>query len=366
MLKFIHTADIHIDSAFTARFTVSQARGLRADILKSFSRIIDLAKNADILLIAGDLFETRRPSGAAVSYVKRKFAEIPNTKVFIAAGNHDPYTEDSVYANENLGENVHVFSTEAECVSLPELNARVFGISFSRPHFDYTLPLPDIIKIDGIFDIMVMHADLVSAGGKSNYNPVCENTIAECGADYLALGHVHDRSEIKLCGQTRFAYSGIPQGRGFDELGECGCYLLTWDGEYIKAEFVKTCVRKMLEISVDVSGAQDAMHISEMVRAAVEKAGNKEDYFKILLKGRVEPCISDPDLLADELKEVSSYADITDKTLPCYDIDALAKQDSLTGEFVRIMLKKMQKSTDIHYKEAMYEGLRVLTGGDEA
>lgn len=366
MLKFIHTADVHIDSAFTARFTVNQARRLRADILKSFARIIDLAKDADILLIAGDLFETRRPASDAVSYVKRKFAEIPHTKVFIAAGNHDPYTEDSVYANENLGENVHIFSTEAECVSLPELNTRVYGISFSRPHFDYTLPLPDIIKIDGIFDIMVMHADLVSAGGKSNYNPVCENAIAECGADYLALGHVHDRSEIKLCGRTRYAYSGVPQGRGFDELGECGCYLLTWDGEYVKAEFVKTCVRKMLEISVDISSAQDAMHISEMVCGAVESAGNKEDFFKILLSGRVKPGIFNTDFLISELNEVSSYTDITDKTLPLYDIGTLSKQNSLSGEFVRIMLKKMRKNADGRYEEAMYEGLEVLLGGDES
>ena len=172
MPTFLHTADIHLDSAFSAHFDAKRAEIRRSELRRSVSEMVDMAKGLDLLLISGDLFDGKCVSAETVAFLKRKFSEIPDTKIFIVAGNHDAYTPSSVYASEDFGENVHIFGTEVECVELPSLKTRVFGASFADSSCDKTIFVPEIKKIDGITDILVLHGDLVSAQGESNYNPI--------------------------------------------------------------------------------------------------------------------------------------------------------------------------------------------------
>lgn len=366
MLKFLHTADIHLDSAFTAHFTAEQAEIMRSNIMTSFSRIIKLAESVDVLLISGDLFDNPNPSRATVSFVKRLFSEIPGTRIFIAAGNHDPYTADSVYARENWGENVHVFGIEPDCVELPKLKTRIFGVSFSSAHCLEGLTLPKIEKKDGVYDILSVHADLVSNGSGSEYNPIDKTMIVSSNADYLALGHIHKRSEVLKCGGTYYAYPGIPQGRGFDECGDLGCYIGCFDGEITDIRFEKTAAVRMIRLETDITEYTDSLHIAENVCNAMKNLGGRDDFYRIILNGRIKPGILSIDSLKYKLKDSASFLEIIDKTKPAYDIEEISRQNTLCGEFVRVMLSETKKSADsARIEDAILLGVCALLGGDE-
>lgn len=363
MFKFLHTADIHISSGFTGDKSSPYGDDLRSCVFKAFSNIIDLAKPVDVLLICGDLFDTPKPDVGAISFVKQKFAEIPDTKVFISAGNHDPYTADSIYANEDLGKNVRVFSTEGECFELPDLKARVFGISFSSAHCKNGLNLPKISKKDGFFDILAIHGETVSGSRIGSYNPITSETVATCNYDYMALGHIHKRSDIKRIGRTSYAYSGAPQGRGFDECGDMGCYLCSVHNGFFDATFKPTAEKRIFKLDIDIDKARGG--IVDIIRNTLNATGGKNDLYRITLCGTPDTAVSDIEILKHSLSEFP-FIDIIDETKPLRNTEDLAKQDSLCGEFVRIMLSKIESGIEPDkVNTALRLGIEALLGGDE-
>ncbi len=363
MPTFLHTADIHLDSAFSANFDAKGAELRRGELLHSTFDMIERARRLDLLLIAGDLFDGESVSAQTLAGLKRKFAEIPDTHIFIAAGNHDAYTPQSVYARYDFGDNVHVFGTEAECVELPELNTRIFGASFASPLLDEPISVPQIEKKEGITDILVMHADLVSVGGESPYNPIDKSFLEKCGADYVALGHIHKRSEVKRCGQTYYAYSGSPEGRGFDECGDMGCYIGEIKDGVLDIKFEKTSRRRMFHAEADLSGATDSIDALEIAMREIEKIGTSNDFYKLTLTGATNNL--DVDFMKKELGAKLHYIEIIDKTRPEYDIEKLATQNTLCGEFVRIMKRRIEAAEDKDLIfEAMHTGIAALLGGE--
>lgn len=362
MPTFLHTGDIHLDSSFSAHFSAERAELRRNEVLRCVSEIVRLAAGVDILLIAGDLFDGSRVSRNTVAYLKRKFAEIPNTRIFIAAGNHDPYTADSVYAKENLGDNVHVFATTPECVEIPELNTRVYGVSFSAGNVGY-IDMPRIKKKVGVSDIMLLHADM---SGGDMYNPIDKGFIEDCGADYLALGHIHKRTEPSRCGKTCYTYCGIPEGRGFDECGDMGCYIGEISEGTARVEFVRTCIKRMFRLTVDVSEASDTRQVVDIIRGGISDCGTADDMYRVILTGRVAADIVNLDIIRDELKNSASYAEFRDETRRTYNYEALSAEDSLCGEFIRqLRAMTVNDSADAQIAAmAMDMGIEALLGGD--
>ncbi len=367
MPTFLHTADLHLDTTFSAHFTAEQAKIRRNEMLRCVSNLIDLAKNYDILLIAGDVFDSSYVSEETVSFLKRKFAELEHTYVFISAGNHDPYTSNSVYANTDFGDNVHIFGTEPECVELAELKTRVYGCSFSDTYSDIAKRFNKIDKTEGITDIILMHADVVSNMEDGGYNSIDRRYIEGCGADYLALGHIHTRSEIKKCGNTYFAYPGLPEGRGFDECGDMGCYIGEINDGAVKAEFKKLCIRRLFKVDVDISGLSDNIQIFDKVKQEILSYGCENDMYKINVIGKISSEIFNIDILKNDIKDVVYYAEVTDNTQQDYDIDAIAVQNTLCGEFVRMMQDKIKDCDDeerLVAENALMIGLDALLGGE--
>lgn len=366
MPTFLHTADIHLDSPFSARFDTKRAELRRNELRRSVSDMFDLAKDVDLLLIAGDLFDGSCVSGETISFLKRKFSELPHTKIFIAAGNHDPFSPGSVYEREDFGDNVHVFSTQGECVEIPELKTRVYGVSFSSAVCEKTLEIPKIEKKDGYSDILLLHGDLVSLGGESNYNPIDKKLLENCGGDYVALGHIHKRSEVKRCGNTYYAYPGPPEGRGFDECGDMGCYIGSVDNGIADVQFKRVSRRRFFHVYADVSDAADSIHGAQIAMEEAEKLGTAEDLYKIILTGRATGL--NIDSIQEELSARLYFAEVYNETKPEYDVEKLAEQNTLCGEFVRIMQKRISSLSGEEKaiaRDAMLLGIEVLLGGDK-
>jgi exonuclease SbcD len=116
-MRFIHMADMHFDAPFTV---LANKKNLgnkrRLEQREVFRKAIEYIKEENIpfLFISGDLYEHNYVKKSTIEYINNLFKEIPNTKIFISPGNHDPFLKDSFYNNFNWNENVHIFNSEIE------------------------------------------------------------------------------------------------------------------------------------------------------------------------------------------------------------------------------------------------------------
>ena len=204
MLKFIHAADFHLDSAFAA-LPPEKAAERRREQRELPGRLAEAVRTwgAELVLLSGDLFDAK-PYPETVEAVKAALAEMA-VPVFLAPGNHDPYGPP--YTGDWPG-NVHIFRTSRmESVPLPELGVTVHGAAFLAPTQEEGLLRGFTAPEDGTVHIGVLHGEL---GETSVYDPVSREDIAASGLAYLALGHIHKRTEPLRFGMTTAAWPGCP------------------------------------------------------------------------------------------------------------------------------------------------------------
>ena len=195
-VKSLHCADLHFDSPFRDSDSPYRERR-KEDLRETFGAIIDKAvkEEVNIILMAGDLFDNATVMKTTVDYVIRKLKEIPDIRVFISPGNHDPYHGKSFYKIIPWPNNVHVFQDKLEKVHIESLNTVVYGIGFGDSYERQGLIecMESEIDIeDNKINIMVMHGDVTSSC--SEYNPITLEHIGKSKMDYIALGHIHKRN----------------------------------------------------------------------------------------------------------------------------------------------------------------------------
>ncbi|MBQ4146013.1 MAG: DNA repair exonuclease [Clostridia bacterium] len=361
MASFVHSADIHLDTPFSANLSTKQMQIRRKEIMQTFKKLVLASADKDFLFLSGDLFDGGYVSSDTIEFVKRCFGEIPDTKVFISAGNHDPLTSNSVYLTEEFGDNVHIFGSEMEYVDFPELKTRIHGVSFADSRQETTLLSKLEIKDDWC-NILVIHGDIVANGGESVYNPIEKGALAGCGADYVALGHIHIASGLQRAENTWYAYSGVPEGRGFDEEGEKGFYVGEAEKGRVYTEWVGSSARAFHHTFFDVSGISDSIELYEKIKAEIKDENN---LYKVVLNGKARRGLINLEIIKEQLKNSAFYIDIIDKTSLGYEIDEIAKENSLRGAFVREMLEKitLMDEKEIGYM-ALEFGLSAMEGGE--
>lgn len=323
MIKILHCADLHLDSGFSGCDDGTTA-GLRTRLRAVPQMIAGLCRQerCDMLLISGDVFD-----GA---YTKESFcalkdalqeAQIP---VFISPGNHDCVTPDSPWKKEIWPENVHIFRNSiVESVVLPELDCRIYGAGFSS--MDCASLLGNFRPIGNErYHIGVFHGDPLQSN--SPYNPISQSQVATSGLDYLALGHVHKQGQFRA-GKTLCAWPGCAMGRGFDETGEKGVFLVTLE-ERACATFLPLECPRFYDWEAEVSTTAE-----QTVADCLPPVGN-ENFYRITLVGECER----PNL--DRLYE--RFADfpnlqLRDRTQLPVDIWASAGEDSLEGMYFKLL-----------------------------
>jgi len=334
MLKLIHGADFHLDSPFSG-LTPEQAALRRSEQRELLDRLAQTArdKGADLVLLSGDLLDSEQVYRETAQALARALGSIP-CPVFIAPGNHDFYSDRSVYATLDWPDNVHIFrSGEMEAVDLPDLNCTVYGRAFTGGHQTQS-PLAHF-RADWEtrrLQIMCLHGDLAP---QSSYGPISPEEIAASGLDYLALGHIHAGTGLRREGDTFWAYPGCPEGRGFDELGEKGVLYVEVEHGNVSAQFAPLARRHYEILSVDVTGRAPL----DAIRAALP-THTQEDVYRILLTGEGEA----PDLHALERALAGRFYALTlrDHTRLPQDLWARREEDTLTGLFLRSMWAKCQ------------------------
>ncbi len=356
----VHCADLHLGAPIS--YLSDRAASRQAEQLITFEKIINLCRDnsADVLLIAGDLFDTPDVDKAVADRVFSLIGSIPDTAVIVAAGNHDPLTADSPYLTCSLPENLVVFGENVGTVTIKDKNTNIYGYSFTSGEMTRHVHLPT--GDEGKINIFVMHADL-GADISSKYNPVSEAQIADSRMDYIALGHIHKRTTVLKSGNTFYAYPGCPEPIGFDETGEKGVYV----GKIMKGansmQFVPISSRRCEEVEVNVTGKTSSAEIAELAESIlIDKFG--ADYgrnlYKIVLTGETEaPFVPDLSYISSVLGLKVYYLKLRNKTSFAHNYEVLAKEFTLKGIFTRKMLEKINAAANSDERAALENALRL-------
>ena len=357
MLKIIHAADLHLDSPFSgltpemAALRRGEQRLLLEDLLA-----LTVKEQADLVLLSGDLLDAERVYQNTVRALARTLGQMP-CPVFIAPGNHDPFTPDSVYATVDFPENVHIFSGEVEKVPLPDKNCVVYGFGYPTAHVDFS-PLDELRVEEGAdtVKLMCLHADLTPG---SPYCPITPDQIANSALTYLALGHIHAHSGLRRSGDTYFAYPGCPEGRGFDETGEKGVLVLSVSPNRVESRFVPLCRRRYEHLRVDVTGKDPLSAV-----LAALPGDTTPHFYRITLAGECEG--ADMAALKAALSPRFAALELRDETRLPADLWARRGTDDLTGQFLENMyqLCQLQPDNDMLLLAARF-GLAALEGGED-
>lgn len=344
-MKIIHCADIHLGSAMDLRFPPEKAEERRRELRAAFSSLAEYAKSNGVaaVIIAGDLFDSGRPLKRDKEFFYGVVKNNPQTDFLYLRGNHDEqqsYTE--------APQNLKTFSEEWQYYSYGDTVIGGIEITPANRTSLYTT-----LKLDGNkTNIVTLHGQ---TGGEINLPRLAGKNI-----DYLALGHIHSFSQGALDARGIYAYSGCLEGRGFDEAGEKGFVLLDIQNGEINAKFVPFAKRTVRVAEFNITGAEDGYAVCDFINKNLPFP--QSDIIRVVLKGETD---FDNSGLEKELRtrlERSGryYADVKNQTYRRLDLNALAGEVSLRGEFVRLVLA--DNIPDEKKREVISLGLRALEG----
>ena len=294
MVRFLHTADIHLDSPLRG---LSAYEGAPVDLLRTatrraFSQLIDMAieEDVDFVVIAGDLYDGDwRDYNTGLFFVREmgrlNQVEIP---VFLVYGNHD--AESEITKQLTLPKNVKSFSAKKpETHRLEEIDVALHGQSFRSAATTENLAVGYPDPVTGCLNIGVLHTALEGHAAHATYAPCSLAELQSKGYDYWALGHVH---EFAIHSEDPWVvFPGNLQGRHIRELGPRGAVMVSADSDGISLERVFVDVVRWFHVEVDVSEAQTIDDVVTLVGKRFDEvvAGEAEDVTivaRVTLTGR--------------------------------------------------------------------------------
>jgi len=225
MLRIIHTADVHLGARHDD--LGEQASAQRERQFAAFAATVDvaLAEKVDLVLIAGDLFDSNVQPRRSVERVAAQLKRLAGGKIrtVIVPGTHDAYDRSSIYRAYDLkalsgstqdDDWVTILTPDLPRIHLPACDVVVHGPVFATKRAPHS-PLRDLDvaahKATATWQVGVLHGS-VAIPGKTERDDVVVTTdeIGASGLDYLALGHWHSARQGKT-GSVTFAYSGAPE-----------------------------------------------------------------------------------------------------------------------------------------------------------
>lgn len=357
-MKFVHIADMHFDIPFTSlnsKENLGEKR--RLEQRGALKKVIEYIKqkNIEYLFISGDLYEHEYVKKSTIDYISNLFNEIPNTKIFITPGNHDPYIKNSYYDTYNFGDNVNIFSN-SYVERYEDEKVNIYGMAFTEFYMNESNLEKIKIANPSKLNVLIAHCDLNGAKDKEGmaYNPILESKLNEKRFDYIALGHIHKNN---LENKNRIYYPGSPISLGFDELGEHGMIVGEISKDNFNINFVRLDDRKFEEIELRV----DELYSKEdLIEKIISLELEEKNIYKIILLGKRNFEINSREIL--KILVTDNILKIKDFTIPNYNIEELANQNNLKGIFVKEVINMYKKGlcTEAEYQKAIEIGIEAM------
>lgn len=277
MFKFLHAADLHLDSPLLGLATKSADYAARVDRASrdAFERLIALAieEGCSFVVLAGDIFDgDLRNFETGLFFMNQiRRLEEAGIQAFLILGNHD--AENRFAAKLSLSANVHVFNSKhAEAIAIDALQVTVHGRSFPQRDVTENIARDYPAAVAGHFNIGVLHT--ACQGNESYHAPYAPCTVeqlANHGYDYWALGHVHARAVLHT--DPHIVYPGNLQGRSPRETGPKGVTLIAVnDGRISEVTHHDLDVVRWASLSVDATGVDTRTELLDRIRETIEQA----------------------------------------------------------------------------------------------
>ena len=356
-LRFIHAADLHLDSPFRGVGEVSSELRdqLQDSTLGALHRIVDhtIDSKADFLLIAGDLYDSRDRSLRALLAFRRQMERLAerDISVYIVHGNHDPLNG---WGSEfQLPPNVTTFTGRADTEPFIRRGrevASITGVSYTRERVMENLAASFHPTAGAPYSVAMLHANVGSQTGHADYAPATVEELRASGFDYWALGHVHTRS-VLATEPCLVVYPGNPQGRHARESGPRGCYQVDVDSHgRAHLQFIETNLVRWAHLHISIvghsrlSGLIDAMLACGRETAAAFEGltvvrctinGNGSLHRELRKDGIEED-------LREELNTVIATESVRIATGPELDLESLARTETLVSDFVSLTKRALE------------------------
>lgn len=357
MIKFIHTADIHLGLQFNnVSFDKEKAIARRREIWSTFERIVKkcIDDNIDFLFIAGDLFEATYFTLGDMKRVRDTLATCTGVNVIISAGNHDFIDGKSLYNKVEWSPNVTIFNSDLEKKVFKELNTIVYGYSWDRIEIRESLLLDNLSRDENMYEILILHGDI---GISSNYMPLDIKKLRDLNMDYIALGHIHKPNFFT----EKIAYSGCPEPLDFGETGDRGIIIGTINKGVTKTELLPFSKRRFFRIDINLDNEMGYLDIVNKIKE-ISIGDCDLDFYRVNLQGYID---SDLNLtnLGDDLENYFYHIEIIDNTEPDFDLDELENmnKDNIIGQFIYTMKSKGLENKTV--KDSLHYGLSALLKG---
>ncbi|KAE8755648.1 DNA repair exonuclease [Paraburkholderia madseniana] len=265
-MKFIHAADIHLDSPLhgLSAYPDAPTAQLRSASREALSRLVDRAIEEEVafLIIAGDLYDGDWRDHNTGIFFGQQMGRLRKAgiRVFLLYGNHD--AENEMTKKLTLPDNVIPFSSrKPDLHKLDDLKVALHGQSFRDKAVVENLALGYRDPVQGYYNIGVLHTALEGYSAHANYAPCSRAELQAKGYDYWALGHVH---EFQLWSeQSTIVFPGNLQGRHIREAGRRGAVLVTVENGHTIVDRLFLDVLRWESVQVE---AADCISMEDVAR----------------------------------------------------------------------------------------------------
>ena len=370
MFKFLHTADIHLDSPLLNldKYDDAPREEFRSATRRAFDNIVDLAidESVSFVLVAGDLYDGDCADFHTPRHLRRQMRRLGEhgIRVFVIQGNHDAANKMRKAFRLEMPENVHLFLTnKPETKLIEELSVAIHGQGFAKREIteDLSKSYPDAVT--GHVNIGILHTSCGAHDQHDTYAPSSVKGLTSKGYDYWALGHIH-KHEILSGPNPWIIYSGNPQGRSVRETGPRGCVIATCDGERIRTKRYEVDVMRWGHLEIDVSQCEDVpacqQHIQDRLMAELSTAGGRPLATRIELIGKSqahEDLVRQPDYWDSQIRE--HVLDQFDESVWLEKIKFLTQPFDARHVFESALGDLISQLQDPHLARAAFDDLRV-------
>lgn len=359
-LTFLHSGDFHLGSYFySSDLPVELVENRRENIWASIESLFSYAKEkkTDCIFLCGDIFNENYVTLSILERLNSLFKTVPETKIFIIFGNHDPYSKNSKFKYLNLASNVFVFD-EDNVKSFEFEDFNVYGISYTDRILNKSSYFEDIKLDRKKINILLLHTDILMPN--FNYMNLNLSDIENLGFDYIALGHIHKPQKVK----ENIIYPGSLEPLSFKETGFHGAIYGEFENRKLYKKFIPLSSSIFTLVNYELKESFDFYYLLEHLKDNV-LVEDKNNYIRLTLTGKL-PMGFDLDIkgLEEALKKYVYYIEVIDNTEENYDIEKILdlNRENQIGIFID-KVNSLNESQKIKEKILKY-GLNALMRED--